>query len=149
MDPANLRAISLFHNLSNDEIAGFAAILIPWEVGAGCQILAEGQTVTHLYLIDDGIVQMRRMAQGREMLLGRLSAGAFFGEVNLLDAGPASASMWAMKPTKMAVVDFETIRTFLDNFPGIGFKILRVVAAELAKGLRKTNERIVNVVSWN
>ncbi|MEI6712391.1 MAG: Crp/Fnr family transcriptional regulator [Verrucomicrobiota bacterium] len=149
MESKNLRAVGLFNNLTNDELVAFTSILSPWEVGAGAQILAEGQIVTHLYLIDDGAVQVRRMAQGREMLLGRLGPGAFFGEVNLFDPGTATASIWAMKPTKMAVVDFETMRGFLNAYPGIGYKIVSVITIELAKRLRKTNERLVNVVNWN
>ena len=148
MDARNLRAVGLFDMLTNDELSAFISILSPWEVGAGAHILAEGQIVTHLYLVEDGSVQVRKMAQGREILLGRLGTGAFFGEVNLLDPGVATASIWAMKPTKMAVVDFQTMRSFLDTYPGIGYKIVTVIATELAKRLRKTNERLANVVNW-
>lgn len=149
MDVQHLRAVGLFNHLSEDELKAFLSILVPWEVDAGAQILAEGQIVTHLYLVDDGAVQVRRMAQGREMLLGRLGPGAFFGEVNLFDPGTATASIWAMKPTKMAVVDYASMHNFLNSYPGIGFKIVSVIVVELAKRLRKTNERLVNVVNWS
>lgn len=149
MDLASLRTVGLFSELTDDELHAFQSILLPWEVESGVQILAEGQLVTHLYILDEGSVQVRRLAQGRELLLARLGPGAFFGEVNLFDPGTASASIWAMKPTKMAVVDYKTIREFLATYPGIGFKIVSVIVAELAKRLRKTNERLVNVVSWS
>jgi Holliday junction resolvasome RuvABC DNA-binding subunit len=54
-----------------------------------------------------------------------------------------------MKPTQMAVVDYATMHQFLSAYPGIGFKIVSVIVTELAKRLRKTNERLVNVVNWN
>jgi CRP-like cAMP-binding protein len=149
MDVHALRAAGLFSNLAPDEFNAFLSILAPWDVGAGAQILAEGQIVTHLYFVSDGAVQVRRLAQGREMLLGRLGPGAFFGEVNLFDPGTATASIWAMKPTQMAVVDYATMHQFLSAYPGIGFKIVSVIVTELAKRLRKTNERLVNVVNWN
>lgn len=149
MDFQILRAVILFQHLTEDELKAFASILSPWQVDAGAQILEEGQIVTHLYFVEDGSVQVRRLAQGRELLLGRFGPGAFFGEVNLFDPGTATASIWAMKPTKMAVVDYGTIREFLSTYPGIGFKIVSVIVAELAKRLRKTNERLVNVVNWS
>lgn len=149
MDPQILSAVALFSNLTPDELEAFRSILVPWEVDAGVQILAEGQIVTHLYLVADGAVQVRRLAHGRELLLGRFGPGALFGEVNLFDPGTATASIWAMKPTKMAVVDYNTMREFLNTYPGIGYKIVSVIVTELAKRLRKTNERLVNVVNWN
>ncbi|MEY5025429.1 MAG: hypothetical protein RLZZ244_957 [Verrucomicrobiota bacterium] len=149
MNAQSLKAVSLFQDLTDDEIQAFTSILMPWEVEAGTQILAEGQIVTHLFLVEDGAVQVRRVAQGRELLLGRFGPGAFFGEVNLFDPGTATASIWAMKPTKMAVVEYNTMREFLRTYPGIGFKIVSVIVAELAKRLRKTNERLVNVVNWS
>jgi CRP/FNR family cyclic AMP-dependent transcriptional regulator len=149
MEIANLRTVGLFSHLTDDELAAFQSILLPWEVENGTQILSEGQIVTHLYIVDDGAVQVRRMAQNRELLLARLGPGSIFGEVNLFDPGTATASIWAMKPTRMAVVDYNTMRQFLATYPGIGFKIVSVIVAELAKRLRKTNDRLVNVVSWN
>jgi CRP/FNR family cyclic AMP-dependent transcriptional regulator len=149
MELANLRTIGLFTLLTDDELAAFQSILLPWEVENGTQILAEGQIVTHLYIVDEGAVQVRRLAQNRELLLARLGPGSFFGEVNLFDPGTATASIWAMKPTRMAVVDYNTMRQFLSTYPGIGFKIVSVIVTELAKRLRKTNERLVNVVNWS
>lgn len=149
MEIESLRAFSLFATLSDSELTAVSSILLPWEVEANLQILVEGQIVTHLYLIHEGTVQIRRMAQGKEMLMGRLGPGGFFGEVNLFDPGTASASIWTMKPTRMRVVDYNTLHEFMQTYPGIGFKLVSVIVEELSKRLRKTNDRLANVVHWS
>ena len=89
------------------------------------------------------------MAGKREMLLGRLGPGGFFGEINLFDPGVATASIYAMKPTRLAVVDYEAFQNFMSANPATGYKIVSAMMTEMARRLRQTSARLVNTAYWS
>ena len=149
MDSTQLRAVSFLRALSDEELAAFADLLTPRNFAPRERIIEEGSPVNSLYLICDGVVHIRRLAQKREMLLGRLGVGGFFGEVNLFDPGVATASIYAMKPTQVGFVDYESLRAFMDSHPTAGYKIVSGMMTEMARRLRQTSARLVNISYWS
>lgn len=149
MDPDPLRAVPFLRHLTDEELAGFSRLLTPRKCQARERIIEEGTPVTALYLICDGVVHVRRLAQKREMLLGRLGVGGFFGEINLFDPGVATASIYAMKPTELLFVDYATAREFMEANPLAGYKIASAMMTELARRLRQTSARLVNMAYWS
>lgn len=144
-----LRSVSILRSLTDPELTAFAALLSVREVPAKTRILEEGTPVNAFYIICDGVVHVRRMAQKREMLLGRLGVGGFFGEINLFDPGLATASIYAMKTTRLALVDYESLRAFLESNPTVGYKLVSAMMRETARRLRQTSARLVNSVYWS
>jgi CRP-like cAMP-binding protein len=149
MDTSSLRAISFLRDLTDDELAGFTALLNPRECKPGERILEEGVAPDAFYIIADGVVHVRRRANTREMLLARLGAGAFFGEINLFDPGTATASIYAIKHTKLGVVGYSQFRAFMEENPRAGYKISSALMGEMARRLRATSARLVNSVFWS
>jgi CRP-like cAMP-binding protein len=148
MDVDLLRTVSILRNLTDDELRAFAALLTIREVKARDRILEEGTVVKNFHIVSEGIVHIRRMAGKREMLLGRLGPGGFFGEINLFDPGVATASIYAMKPTRLAVVDYESFQNFMSANPATGYKIVSAMMTEMARRLRQTSARLVNTAYW-
>jgi CRP/FNR family transcriptional regulator, cyclic AMP receptor protein len=144
-----LRNVSILRDLTDEEISAFGRLLTIREAQMRERILEEGTVVTHFHIVCDGIVHIRRLAQKREMLLGRLGPGGFFGEINLFDPGVATASIYAMKPTQLAAIDYESFRNFMAATPTAGYKIVSAMMAEMARRLRQTNTRLVNSVYWS
>lgn len=149
MDSTQLRNVSFLRELTNDELAAFANLLTIRHFASREQIIVEGSPVHALYLIMEGIVHIRRLAQKREMLLGRLGRGGFFGEINLFDPGLATASIYAMKPTHVATADYESLREFMTANPVAGYKIVSGMMTEMTRRLRQTTARLVNVSYWS
>jgi CRP/FNR family cyclic AMP-dependent transcriptional regulator len=149
MDSSQLRTVAFLRALSDEELAAFANLLTTRTVAPPEQIVVEGSPVNALYLILDGVVHIRRLAQKREMLLGRLGVGGFFGEINLFDPGLATASVYAMKPTQIAFVDYGSLREFMAAHPAAGYKMVSGMMTEMARRLRQTSARLVNVAYWS
>ncbi|MEQ1861496.1 MAG: cyclic nucleotide-binding domain-containing protein [Chthoniobacteraceae bacterium] len=150
MDFETLRAVTILRDLTDAELEAFADLLAIREVKSGERILEEGTIVNQLYIVCDGVVHVRRMAQTKEMLLGRFGVGAFFGEINLFDPGTATASIYAMKtPTRLATVSYESLRDFMGSNPLTGYKIVSAMMAEVCQRLRQTSSRLVNSVYWS
>lgn len=149
MDLALLRTVSIFRSLSDEELLAFAALLSSRVIKPRERIIEEGTPVHTFSIICTGVVHIRRLAQKREMLLGRLGIGGFFGEINLFDPGVATASIYAMKPTTLAYVDYETLRTFLSANPATGYKVVSSMMTEMCRRFRLTSDRLVNMAYWN
>jgi CRP-like cAMP-binding protein len=149
MDLDLLRSVSIFTSLDDAELTAVAALFSVREIPARTRILEEGTAVRAFYIICDGVVHVRRLAQKREMLMSRLGVGAFFGEINLFDPGVATASIDAMKPTRVAFVNYESFRQFMEANPATGYKIVTAMIRETARRLRQTNARLVNTVYWS
>jgi CRP/FNR family cyclic AMP-dependent transcriptional regulator len=144
-----LRSVSILESLNDQELETLERILQVVHVRAGERVLEEGTEVTALYIVCDGVVHVRRLAQKREMLLGRLGVGGFFGEINLFDPGVATASIYAMKAVTLAVIDYGIMREFMSNNPAAGYKIVSAMMTEMARRLRQTSSRLVNTVYWS
>jgi CRP/FNR family cyclic AMP-dependent transcriptional regulator len=150
MDNDLLRAVSILRDLTDDELDQIANLLTVKEVKKGDRLLEEGTVVNHLYIVCDGAVHVRRLAQTREILLGRLGVGAHFGEINMFDPGTATASIYAMKtPTRIAFVDYQTLRDHLSSNPMTGYKVVTAMMTEMARRLRQTSARLINTVYWS
>lgn len=149
MDAELLRSVTILRDLTDAELDAFAGILAIREAKSGERVLEEGTVVNHFYIVCEGVVHVRRMAQTREVLLGRLGVGAFFGEINLFDPGTATASIYAMKtPTRLAVTNYENLREFMCSHPATGYKIVSAMMTGVCQRLRQTSARLVNTIYW-
>ena len=148
MDIELLRTISIMRDLSETELAQVAALFTRRDVKNKERVLQEGFPVKHFYIVCDGVAHVRRLAQKREMLLGTITKGKFFGEINLFDPGVSTASIYAMKDLKLAMCDYETLRNFMSENPATGYKIVTGMMGEMSRRLRSTSARLANSIYW-
>ena len=148
MDIELLRTISIMRDLSETELAQVAALFTRRDVKNKERVLQEGFPVKHFYIVCDGVAHVRRLAQKREMLLGTITKGKFFGEINLFDPGVSTASIYAMKDLKLALCDYDTLRNFMTENPATGYKIVTGMMGEMARRLRSTSARLANSIYW-
>ena len=148
MDLELLRNVSILRDLNESELTAVAAIFTKRTVRPKERILEEGKGVGHFYIVCDGVAHVRRLAQKRQMLLGRITRGMFFGEINLFDPGVSTASIDAVNIVQLALCDYETLRTFLAANPVTGYKIASAMMTEMSRRLRSTSARLANSVYW-
>ena len=148
MDIELLRTVSIMRDLNDSELAAVAALFTLRTAKLKEKVLIEGDPVTKFYIVCDGVAHVRRIAQKREMLLGTIRKGQFFGEINLFDPGVSTATIYAMKDLKLAVCDYDTLRTFMSANPATGYKIVTGMMGEMARRLRSTSARLANSIYW-
>ena len=148
MDMNLLRSVSLMRELTDEELAAVAGLFTIRKAHSKEGVLEEGTVVSRFCIICEGVMHVRRLAQKREVLLGRLGPGMFFGEINLFDPGTATASIYAMKETTLAVCDYESLRDFMSDNPATGYKLVSAMMSEMSRRLRSTSARFVNSVYW-
>lgn len=148
-DLDSLRSVAILRNLDDAELSAFNELLTVREAKPKERLLEEGTVVDRFSIVFDGVVHIRRLAQKREMLLGRLGPGGFFGDINLFDPGLATASIYAMKQTQVGEVSYDKLRNFMESNPTAGYKLVSAMITEMARRLRQTSARLVHSVYWS
>ena len=71
----------------------------------GVSIFKEGDPGSTAYIIQEGLVGLHKTIDGEEKILAKVSKGAIFGEMALIDKSPRAASARALEPTTVIVIN--------------------------------------------
>jgi CRP/FNR family transcriptional regulator, cyclic AMP receptor protein len=122
-----LRSVPIFSGCSDKELKEIAKLAKEVEFPEGKQICKQGQTGLGLHIITDG--ETRVIVNDRTRR--RLGAGAFFGEMALLDDGPRSATVVADSPVATLSLSAWDFKEVIRNHPTIALKVLEEVSSRL------------------
>ena len=115
---AMVARVPLFARLDAAAIADLVAMLRARTVPAGATIIRKGERGDAMYLIASGRVEVES-ANGKV----RLEEGDFFGEIALLSREPRSATVMALRPTDLLVLDADDFMRLVDRLPDVGAKV--------------------------
>ena len=147
---ALLRTASLFSSLDEGELALLARYSGYRSYDAGQVIFAQGSHREELFLIKDGTVAIRRRAEDdSERDIAQFVGGEVFGEMDLLDTVPRTASAVAEGPTRLLVFpDRIEFARLLERHPEAFARILRKLLGELARRIRAIDRLISEKTPW-
>jgi CRP-like cAMP-binding protein len=119
----------LFANLSKRHLRSIARVTGVREYKKGASVIREGDPGSAFYVLLDGRAKIVR--GGRTVT--HLSAGDFFGEISLLDAGPRTASVLAESPVRCLTLDRNDFAKILASEPVLATRVMRELAARLRR----------------
>ena len=90
-----IQGCSLFQHLDAATIDGLVAQATLSALPEGHMIVREGEPVSHLFLVAQGVVRVSTHSLNREVELKHLGPGSYFGEVSLLSGKSATATVEA------------------------------------------------------
>ncbi len=86
-----------------DQLAGAATDV---DVDAGQPVVSEGETADAFYVVADGELGVTARGEGGDTLvLENLRAGDYFGEIGLIERIPRTATVTALTPTRLLLID--------------------------------------------
>jgi CRP-like cAMP-binding protein len=100
-----LKRMALFSSLSPQELAALDARLQAKQVKAGTVIIRQGEPRTHLFIIEQGSLNIYITENGSETLMGTLGPGEHFGEYALFTDSPYQATLKAAIDSKLLLLD--------------------------------------------
>jgi len=124
-----LKGIDLFSGLSGEDLFLLASVVDELYFRRGETIVVEGEPGDAIYGVSDGVVSVRRGKREIE----QLAAGAYFGEMSLLDGEPRSASVVAARDTAVLRLGQEDFYALLAD----RIEITRPIFSELIHRLRR------------
>ena len=125
--------IPLFSELSAVQIADVIKILRAQKVDQGTIVARRGEPAHSMYLIVDGEVEIKLRHQHV-----RLGAGDFFGEVAALRQSRRSATVVALRPTRLLALDAADLHSLMDREPQIAARIWDAARQRLGHELDAT-----------
>lgn len=119
----------------------------------GVTLMHEGEESLDVYYILEGHVRINKrvvLFDGRHMQSGfcELGPGDTFGELNLFDGAPRSASIIAIDNVKVVRINREVLIKYLDAHPDNAYLLFKDWLTRLARNLRKSNDRSSNLFAW-
>ena len=142
-----LHQLDLVQGLSGDEIALLARYLEQIRHPAGSTIFRAGDPGAALYAIASGRASVLLEGTGTVTRLSSVTAGAFFGEMALLDRKPRSATLRADTDLDCWVLPVEAFERLREEAPECAIKLLANLARELSARLRGNNLTIQSLAA--
>lgn len=136
-----LKESPMFSKVATDDLRLVAQALDEQSFFAGQHIFEINEQGNRLYLLVSGRVGIA--LDGTDSGGGYISIlgpGECFGEMNLLDDLPRSASAHALEDTTVLTLEKTRLRGLLQSYPEIGIGMLR----SLSLRLREANNRLVS-----
>jgi CRP-like cAMP-binding protein len=111
-------------------------------------VIEQGSLNASLFIVLDGVLHVRRRAEGRHVHLGQLDPGSFFGDISLFDPGPTTADVIGVRAGELIELDGALMDLFMLEHPAAAACLLRFLLEEMAQRLRHTDERLVEAIFW-
>lgn len=142
---AALRANPFFGSLPEGDLAQLAPLLREIRVAEGEFVVREGEVASEVFVIDEGEVQVLKRDTHDDQFhqIRRLGAGETIGEFALVAPGPRSASVRALCPTRLYVLDAAAVNGARDAHAALRAHLVQAIAQRL----RETTDVTVRALS--
>jgi putative peptide zinc metalloprotease protein len=127
----------LFRDLSPGELDVLLTKFAPLSVDAGEVVIRQGDSGERFYVVRSGRVKVTRNGE----VLAELGAGEAFGEIALLLDVPRTATVTALEPTRLLVLEAHDFRDLLAGYLGRAGELERLSHLRL-----RTHKRLDEVV---
>jgi len=122
-----MRNIWLFERCNRQELEALQRAATEIDVSVGRTLTRQGDLGREFFIIVDGKAEVTR--NGHRIAV--LGPGSFFGEMSLLDKRPRTATVTAMEPTRVLVMNARSFETVVASMPSVDRKMLAVLAGRL------------------
>jgi glutaminase len=137
-ETAHLGEQALLADLAADEIAALTELSTTRQYEAGQRIISAGEPANSLFFLQSGMVSVKLSSGVR---LASLGPGMEFGEMAIFEPR-RSADVWADTRVKCLELPLDSFADYRQLHPQIAMKIMRNLAALLARRLVLANAKV-------
>jgi CRP/FNR family cyclic AMP-dependent transcriptional regulator len=133
-----LKSVPMFGTFPEDQLRALATMVTRRSAPRGSAIMHAGDPTDSLYIVISGRLKvMMGEADGKEVILGIIGPGEFFGEMGLIDDNPRSASVIAIEPCELLAVTKRAFKKCLVENVALAMAVMRVLVRRLREADRK------------
>ena len=155
MDLPFLKKVSLFKNLSNDELKIFASKLKHVKFKEGEIIITENEMSDVMYILYSGdVVISKKMTMideqqdiDKTFIVLSSRDHVFFGEIGLLGIQKRTATCSAKSDCQFYTINHNDFINICQDNTRIGFEVLFEIARQLSHILEKTNSDVLKLTT--
>jgi uncharacterized membrane protein len=130
-EPYKIETIPLFASLPGAQVASLNDAASRRLYHAGEIVFNHGEVPEHLYIVEEGAVDILLPARGGEIIVASFEAGSFFGELAVFDRQPRTATARATAETSLICVPLTAVAELLDRHAGAARHFMSVVIHRL------------------
>ena len=146
-----LKSSNLFAKLKKNELEIVARYSEYYSYKKGDVIFNEGSSADELYIIQEGEVSISKISyESKPLELARFISGECFGELDLLDNAPRTASATSVKDSTLLVFPKKDIifQNLITEHPALFAQILYKFLATVAGRIRSMNRVLSQKAPW-
>ena len=98
------------------------------EYKEGEVIVRQGETGNCMFVIQDGEVEAVAEADGKEFRLRTMGPNDFFGEMALFEKETRTATIRAIRPTRVLTIDKKNFLGGIHEDPSLAFRIVQTMS---------------------
>jgi len=124
-----LRQVEIFQSLSDNELSEIAQLTAEKRFAYGDQLFKDGESATHLWIVEEGIIDLRFDLPGRETseesTLSTVTANKIVGWSSLVPPYKYKLSAYcASRQCRVLAIEREALRDYLTRHPKTGYSVM-------------------------
>lgn len=141
---SELARYDLLSDLTDDELEWLIANSSEQTLAPGEYFIREGDKADRFYIVLEGELQIIRIIDGKEVVMGTTPRGIMGGELSLLNAVPSNVTARAIEPSRLLVLGLAAFRQMFAAAPPLGTKVLQTAAQRMQgfAAMRKQKEKL-------
>lgn len=150
--PQQLRQTHLFSQLDEDDLVDLARECEGLDFEAGDTVIRQGEPGEQMFLVHSGRLAVEQQgADGREVRLGVVHKGEYFGEGALLDRSVRMASVRALERTRVLSLSRANLEAFFQRNAPLRESLLAALQHRLswarARQFRPSTETVLQILA--
>lgn len=137
--------ITIFHGLSKEAVSFIFNESQETSFLKDEIVFEEGDRSGELFLLKSGKVGIYKNKGPDNIFMGELDAGSCFGEMELIDLGPRTASVKAFEDIKVVIANKKTLHQLFKLFPQDYLILIHNIAREISRRLRLIDDLLVKI----
>jgi CRP-like cAMP-binding protein len=142
-----LKQQSLFSDIDGEGLERLSKIVKKVTLKKGEYLFKEKDDTRGVYLLHSGKVEISRVtADGWRQTLTVVTPGDFFGELSILEKRSHVASAVAVEDSELFLIPREEFERLMDEDLKLACYILKKIALEMSKKLRRTTDKFLSAL---
>lgn len=145
----SLKKLDFFSEFTDVEINAISQVISEVDFIIGKHIFMEGDEGHTLHIVMTGEVKVtKKDHQGNDQILTLLKDGDIFGEMSFLDGRPHSATITAIRNSRIYQIEKPDFDKFVDENPKAAYKIMKNIVFQVDSIVRRMNSTYVDMISY-
>lgn len=146
VEPEFLAQIPIFGGLSEAVLVKILGATEEVHVAVGATVIREGDVAVSMFVVRDGELEICKSGRnGAEFCLAVLKRGDCVGEMSLIDIQPRSATVRALSPATLLVLDHKAIARLYQSDLEVYTLLVLNIAREISRRLRRADQVLVDL----
>ncbi len=139
---ADLRGLAVFQHIKDEQLIRLSKFARLQQLGEGGVIFKEEDRSMDFYVVRDGRIEIRKETPFGPQILGSLTAGTIFGEMNFIDRTHRSSDAMAVIPSGCYTFSFSALDQLMDEDKQLAVGLHWAFWRSLTEKVRDANEQL-------